>query len=366
MKYLKPVFKKIKKPFKWIRVFLKQKLGWLDKPRIVPYRGYGNEHEIFIRGMVIEDKGLSKPKDKHRFWHNLLATVKRFSSDEIPGVVVKAELLGAELTVETDDLGFFDFHFRFEDKTEILLAKEWHIVHFQLLDEIVEDQPQVYATGEVRVVPSDQQRIIVSDVDDTVMVSHATQTLRKLRLMLFKNALTRNPFSNVGLFYHGLAEGKDKLDNNPFFFVSSSEWNLYDLLEDFFTFNKIPKGVFLLRTLTYSIYKFWKSGGGSHEHKYEKIKMLMEFYPNAGFVLIGDSGQHDPEIYSRLALDFPGRVEVIYIRTIRSKSYLVNDENLYKKLATVDTIYMEVAETHEAVHHASKNGYTSIDLITEI
>src|SRR5690606_25700332 len=122
---------------------------------------------------------------------NLLATIKRFSSDEIPGVIVKAELLGEEFTVETDDLGFFDFHFQFEDKAEVLLSKEWHIVHFQLLDEIVEDQPQVYATGEVRVVPSDQKRIIVSDVDDTVMISHATQTLRKLRLMLFKNALTR-------------------------------------------------------------------------------------------------------------------------------------------------------------------------------
>jgi phosphatidate phosphatase APP1 len=366
MKYLKPVFKKIRKPIKWIKVFLKQKLGWLDFPRIVPYRGYGNETDVFIRGMVIEDKGLAKPLDKLKFWHNFLATIKRFSSDEIPGVTVKAELLGIIQKVETDDLGFFDFHFHFENKDEVLLSKEWHTVHFQLLDEIVEDQPLIYATGEVRIVPSIQKRIIVSDVDDTVMVSHATQIFRKLRLMLFKNALTRNPFSNVGLFYYGLAEGKDKLENNPFFFVSSSEWNLYDLLEDFFAFNKIPKGVFLLRTLTHSIYKFWKSGGGSHEHKYDKIRMLMEFYPQSNFILIGDSGQHDPEIYSRLAIDFPSRVEVIYIRRIRSKSYLEKEENLYKKLATVNTSYLEVKETHEAVHHASKMGYTSIDLLTEI
>lgn len=366
MKIIKPVFKKIKKPFKWIKVSLKQKLGWLDVPHIVPYRGYGSETEIHIRGMVIEDKGLAKPKDKQKFWHNLLATIKRFSSDEIPGVTVRAEFLGSSITVETDDLGFFDFHFHFQDKEEALLSKEWHTVHFQLLDEIVEGQPPVYATGEVRVVPSSQNRIIVSDIDDTVLVSHATQTLKKLRLMLFKNALTRNPFSNVGTFYHGLAEGKDKLENNPFFFVSSSEWNLYDLLEDFFTFHKIPKGVLLLRTLTYSIYKFWKSGGGSHEHKYDKIKMLMEFYPNSNFILIGDSGQHDPEIYSRLAIDFPGRVEVIYIRQIRSRSYIDKEENLYRKMAAVNTTYLEVKETYEAVHHASKNGYTSIDLIAEI
>jgi phosphatidate phosphatase APP1 len=366
MKILKPVFRRVKKPFRWIKVFLKQKAGWLDKPRIVPYRGYGNETDVYIRGMVIEDKGLSKPRDKHRFWHNLIATIKRFSSDEIPGVKLKAEFLGNTSIMETDDLGFFYFHFHFNDKKEALLAKEWHMVHIELLDEIIEDQPPVYATGEVRIVPVNQTRVIVSDVDDTVMVSHATQTLRKLRLMLFKNALTRSHFTHVDLFYHALAEGKDKEENNPFFYVSSSEWNLYDLLEDFFTINKIPKGVFLLRTLTYSIYKFWKSGGGSHEHKYDKIKYLMEFYPNQKFILIGDSGQHDPEIYSRLAVEFPGRVEVIYIRRIRSKSYAEQEENLYKKLSAVNTTYLEVRETHEAARHATKNGLTSIDLITDL
>ncbi|HZH74027.1 MAG TPA: phosphatase domain-containing protein [Mariniphaga sp.] len=366
MKILKPVFAKIKKPLRWIKVFLKQKFGWLDKPRIVPYRGYGNERDIFIRGMVIEDKGLAKPGDKQRVWHNLIATIKRFSSDEIPGVKVRAELLGQSSIMETDDLGFFDFHFHFKDKREALLAKEWHTVHFELLDEIVENQPLIYATGEVRVVPLKQERIIVSDIDDTVMVSHATQTFRKLRLMLFKNAHTRSHFSNVDIFYNALAEGKEKNDKNPFFYVSSSEWNLYDLLEDFFTIHKIPKGVFMLRTLTYSIYKFWKSGGGSHEHKYEKIKLLMEFYHGSKFILIGDSGQHDPSIYSRVAMDFPGRVEVIYIRKIRSKSYLENNENLYKKLANVGTIYLEVQETHEAAHHSTKNGFTSIDLLVDI
>ncbi len=366
MKYLKPAYKKIKKPLRWIKVFLKQKAGWLDKPRIVPYRGYGNETDVFIRGMVIEDKGLSKPQDRHRFWHNVLATVKRFSSDEIPGVRIKAELLGSTSIMETDDLGYFDFHFHFENKSESLLSKEWHTVHFELLDEIVEDQPAVYATGEVRIIPASQNRLIVSDIDDTVMVSHATQTLRKLRLMLFKNALTRNHFSNVDVFYQALAVGKEKQENNPFFYVSSSEWNLYDLLEDFFTINKIPKGIFLLRTLTYSIYKFWKSGGGSHEHKYDKIKSLMNFYPSSKFILIGDSGQHDPSIYSRLAVEFPGRVEAIYIRRIRSKSYVENEENLYKKLAKVNTTYLEVKETQEAAHHATKQGFTSIEIFADI
>jgi len=366
MKYLKPVIKGVKKPFKLIKVFLKQKAGWLDKPKIVPYKGYGNANEVFIKGMVIEDKGLSKPKDSQHFWQNMLAAIKRFSSDEIPGVRVKAELLGKSLTTETDEMGFFSFHFKFNKEEKELLKKKWHTVHFELLDEIIENQPHIYATEEVRIISPEQNRVIVSDIDDTALVSHSTQTLRKLRLMLLKNALSRNPFPGVSKFYQALSDGKDKKEDNPFFFVSSSEWNLYDLLEDFFILNHFPKGVFLLRRLEHSIYQFWKSGGGSHEHKYEKIKSLLHFYQEQKFVLFGDSGQQDPEIYSKIAFEFPGRIEAIYIRTIRSRSYIENNGQLDEKLAKVETLYLEVKDTHEAAKHASKHGLVAQDLPQEL
>jgi len=366
MKYLKPVFKGVKKPIKLLKVFLKQKAGWLDIPKIVPYKGYGNEMEVFIQGMVIEDKGLAKPKDRQLFWQNMLATIKRFASDEIPGVKVKAELLGKSLTTETDEMGYFFFHFKFKNEEKKILLKKWHTVHFELLDKIVENQPHTYATGEVRIIPSKQSRIIVSDIDDTVLISHSTQTLRKLRLMLFKNALTRLPFPSVAKFYEALNEGKDKQEDIPFFFVSSSEWNLYDLLDDFFSFNNIPKGVLLLRKLNHSIYKFWKSGGGSHEHKYEKIKSLINFYPEHKFILIGDSGQQDPELYTKIALEFPGKIKSIYIRRIRSKSYMKNNVSLIEELQKVNTTYLEVSNTHAAAQHASEQGYLEKEWISEI
>ena len=366
MKYLKPVFKGIKWPFKLLKVFLKQKAGWLDIPKILPYKGYGDATDIYLKGMVIEDKGLAKPQEKQSIYKNILATIKRFSSDEIPGVKVKAELLGKSLTTETDELGYFSFHFHFENKETELLAKQWHSVHFELLDEIVEDQPHIYATEKVRIISPEQPRIVVSDIDDTAMVSHSTQTLRKLRLMLLKDALSRNPFPGASKFYKALSEGINKKENNPFFFVSSSEWNLYDLLDDFFTFNNFPKGIFLLRELEYSIYKFWKSGGGSHEHKYDKIKSLVKLYPGHQFILIGDSGQQDPEIYSKLALEFPGRIDAIYIRRIRSKSYVEKNPELYKKLEKVQTSYLEVINTHEALAHAAKKGYVAPETMNEM
>ncbi len=366
MKYLKPFFKGIKKPFKLLKVYLKQKAGWLDIPKIMPYKGHGNRTDVYIQGMVIEDKGLTKPKDRQKFWLNLLAAIKRFSSDEIPHVKVSAELLGKKLVTETDELGFFDFHFYFPDKEKELLTKKWHVVHFNLLDEIVENQPHVYATGEVLIIPPEQPRVIISDIDDTVLISHSTQTFRKLRLMLFKNALTRSPFPGVSKFYQALSAGKDKQEDNPLFFVSSSEWNLYDLLEDFFSFNHIPKSVIFLRKLNYSIYKFWKSGGGNHEHKYEMIKRLIEFYPNQQFILIGDSGQRDPIIYTKIAKEFPGRIESIYIRKIRRKSYEKDNQYLDEQMKYINTSYLEVQDTHEAAAHAYEKGFVGKEVLSEI
>jgi len=361
MNYLKPVFKSIKKPVKRLKVYLKQKAGWLGMPKILPYKGYGNYSDIFLKGIVIEDKGLAKPKDKQMFWQNILATLKRFSSDGIAGARVKATFFDESMITETDELGYFEFHFQLKQSTTKLITNKWHKVHIELIDKVIENQGEVSAIGEVMIVHPQQNRIIVSDIDDTVLISHSTQTLRKLRLMLLKNALTRLPFPGVANFYRALASGKEKQDDHPFFFVSSSEWNLYDLLEDFFRFNNIPKGVFLLRKLNHSIFKFWKSGGGNHEQKYIEIKSLLNFYRNEKFILIGDSGQRDPEIYTKIALEFPGRIEAIYIRKIRSRSFLNSDEDFNKKLENAKTTYLEVHDTNEAVEHATEQGFIKIN-----
>jgi phosphatidate phosphatase APP1 len=354
---LKPVFRFITRPFRRVKVFLKQRAGWLGMPKILPYRGYGNLEEVFIMGSVVEDKGLVKPQEWTKIWQNVLATIKRFSSDEIPGVRVRATFHGITGETVTDEYGFFSFHFKMGNRLAGQADEDWHKVTFELLDQVVEDQPQTSATGEILVIRPDTKRIIVSDIDDTVLVSHSTQTLRKLRLMLFKNARTRTPFPGVPEFYKALKEGAYRSSRHPFFYVSSSEWNLYDLLDDFFAFNDIPRGVFLLRKLTYSIFKFWKSGQGNHEHKYEKIKSLLEFFSEQRFILIGDSGQRDPEIYKRLATEYPGRIESIYIRKVGSKPYFTNIQKIQTTLQEISTDYLQVEDTSDAVKHASEKGY---------
>ncbi len=360
-KYIKPAFKKIRNPFKKVKIFLKQKAGWLGHPKILPYKGYGNNNDMYVNGIVMEDKGLEKPKKKQNLWQNILAMIKRFSGDELAGVRVKATFLGVTQIAETDEKGYFSFYFDIRKKE---IDKTWNFIHFELLDTVIEDQFPVQATGEVMIISQQQQRIIISDIDDTVLISHSTQMLRKLRLMLSKNALTRLPFPGVVKFYQALAKGEKLQENHPFFFVSSSEWNLYDLLDDFFSFNQIPKGVLLLRKLNHSVYKFWKSGGGDHKHKYWEIRWLLEFYPDQKFILIGDSGQQDPSIYTQIAEEYPGRVETIYIRRIRSKTFNKNI-HFITKLKDTGTDYIETEDTYEAAKHASKKGYINVRQLYE-
>jgi phosphatidate phosphatase APP1 len=365
MKIFKPIFKGVRKPFKLLKVYLKQKAGWLGVPKILPYRGFGDTTHVYIKGMVIEDKGLSKPADKQKVWKNILAMVKRFSSDEIPGVKLRAEFHGMSAVAETDDWGFFSFYFNVSHVPDDIKKRDWHEVHFTLLDEIVEGQPRVTAVGEVRIVSAQEKRIIVSDIDDTVLISHSTTILPKLRLMLFRNALTRAPFKGVSAFYSALEKGQGSDANVPFFYVSSSEWNLYDLLYDFFNHNNIPRGVFMLRKLEHNILKFWKSGQGDHEHKYDKIRFLLDLYENHSFILIGDSGQKDPKIYNRLAQDYPGRIETIYIRKIGSKPAAYDLQHLNEKLEKVTTEYLQIDNTFEAATHALNKGYITANAFNE-
>jgi phosphatidate phosphatase APP1 len=365
LKIIKPAFNFLKRSLKPLKVFIKQKAGWLGVPKIECFRGYGNYSDVYIDGIVIEDKGLSKPLETNPLWKNILAMIKRFSADEIPGVEVKADFMGKSQVVETDEMGFFHFHFAINDISEETLKNHWHPVKISLLDNVIENQPITIARGIVRLVSPDVKRIIVSDIDDTVLVSHSTQTLRKLKLMLFRNAHTRMPFNGVSNLYNALEKGENKQSFYPFFYVSSSEWNLYDLLEDFFDINNLPKGVFMLRRLESSIYKFWKSGQGNHEHKYDKIRFLLNLFDKQHFILIGDSGQKDPEIYRRLALEFPGRIESIYIRKIGSKVYFSNIDKVHSNLGEVNTTYLQVEDTLEAARHAANKNYIHKDYFME-
>ncbi|SHE80445.1 Phosphatidate phosphatase APP1 [Mariniphaga anaerophila] len=337
------------------KLLLKRNLRKQTAFRIIPYRGYGNEADVFVTGRVTSRKQPIRPQKKHHAINNMLATIKRYSSAGIRGIKVQAVFMEQTKISVTDEYGFVSFHFHFENAAERLLSDRWHTVHFELISPNTKNKISCSATGEVTIIPHQQKRIFISDIDDTVLLSHSTNTRKKLKLMLLKNACTRTPLQGVANFYKALASGRNQIDDNPFFYVSNSEWNLYDFMEDFFDFNSIPKGVFMLRKLKNGVLKTAASKDENYRQKQTKIESLIRFYPNQKFVLFGDNGQQDPLIYNELAKRYPNKIEAVFIRKTDSHSF---SQKMDFKRATGQAAskYFEIADTQEAAVIAEKLG----------
>ncbi len=345
-----------------LKIYMKRKLGWLGTPRILPYTAYGDQDKVMITGAVVEDKGIQPPSPDQKLWKNVLNMMKRYMGDEISGVRVRIEFGERSEVVRTNERGLF--HTLLPNDAPPPGHEEWHPVRFTLLDRLTEDQGRVTAEGQVHINNPDADFIVVSDVDDTVMVSHSTRVLRKLRLMLSKNALTRSPFEGVSEFYRALHQPGNG-NRRSIFYVSGSEWNLYDLLVDFFKSKRIPRGTLLLSDAKLSLFSMFQSGH-KYQQKISRIRELFELYYSQPFVLIGDSGQKDPEIYLKIAEMYPSRVKVIYIRTIGSSSRNKRLKILQEEAASLGTEMLPVRTTVEAARHALEHGYIAPGQIGEI
>jgi phosphatidate phosphatase APP1 len=114
----------------------------------------------------------------------------------------------------------------------------------------------------------------------------------------------------------------------------------------------------MLKELISNIWEFGKSGGGTHEQKYHNIRRIFKTFPSMKFILIGDNGQSDPEIYSRIAEEFSDRIIVIYIRTIRKRKTKKTQE-ITGQLKRKGIDMLSLKDSHEASIDAIKRGLIS-------
>jgi phosphatidate phosphatase APP1 len=200
-------------------------------------------------------------------------------------------------------------------------------------------------------IPHNTEFAFISDIDDTFLVSHSTSFLRKIYNLLTKSVNRRKTFEGVAKHYQRLMQGLDPEKPNPFFYVSSSEWNLYDFIVEFCEINELPKGVFLLQDIKSGFRDLLKQSGGDHSHKEEKIRKIFEMFPDHKFVLLGDNGQRDPEIYQNITTQFPRQVTAVYIRDINQKK-IERINRIGKQLQEKNVEFMFFRDSEEAFHHS--------------
>jgi phosphatidate phosphatase APP1 len=343
--------------FDQLRFGIKRRTGRVGPVEILPYRGYGTRDTLFLKGRVLELVGTAPPSAGDSRRRNLRNMARRFWSSEIPHARVRASHGGHELDAVADEEGFFDLRFGLEEPLKG--SPDWYPVEIKLLWPQAGEGSGARARGSV-LVPAGARFGVISDLDDTVIRSSVTDLLKMARIVLLGNAHTRLPFEGVAGFYRALQLGPSGEDFNPIFYVSSSPWNLYDVLEDFLDVHGVPAGPLFLKDWSATTLR-------DHDrHKLGVIRTLLATYPNLPFVLIGDSGERDPEIYRQIVYEHPGRIRAIYIRDVTTGKRDAAVHAIAGELKNVGVEMLLTADTVEAAEHAAKRGLISPNALPDL
>lgn len=333
------------------------RLGWgRDKPvAVANYIGFGRPDYLFLTGRVLRDRGVRR-EERDSLLDNVVNNFKRFNSREITGATVR--ITWGEHTFErtTNNEGYFHLeHHCSPDETVAGNHSLWQEAEIEVL-EIPGEGAVNFVTHADVVVPIEAAFGVISDIDDTILRSDVTSRLmlRTMLHTLLKNAGNRHAFAGVSDFYQQLALGADGKGVNPFFYVSNSPWNLYDLLLDFLHLNRLPRGPVLLRDfgLPADVTPF-----SFRSHKADMVKHVLNTYPELPFILVGDSGEKDTDIYLEAARNNPGRILAIYIRDVQDDR---RAERIKALITTAGDIEVKLVSTYaEALTHARKNGWVA-------
>jgi phosphatidate phosphatase APP1 len=187
--------------------------------------------------------------------------------------------------------------------------------------------------------------------------SSAANVLKMAWIVLLNNAHTRLPFEGVAAFYEALRRGADGHGYNPIFYVSSSPWNIYDVLEDFLNVHGVPAGPLFLKDWSPTVL------GKHRTHKLDIIRRLLRTYPELPFVLIGDSGQEDPEIYHQAVREHPGRIWAIYIRDVTTARRDAAVRAIATEVRGLGVEMILAPDTAVAAEHAAATGLIASDSV---
>jgi phosphatidate phosphatase APP1 len=343
-----PILYFVKRQVSRLKLWVWIKVGFVKKVLIQPYAGYGNGKELYLAGRVLADRDIQASSPDDRFWRNFQKMRKRFLTIVFPGVDLEAEFQGKIIQTTTDEEGYFEINLSLEGDE---IKKGWQTIRLRLVHDLLGKATEVVAFGKVYFPPPNPEYGIISDIDDTILTTGAMRMWEMLKVTFTQNAHTRIPFAGVSEFYEALRKGSDEILSNPIFYVSSSPWNIYDFLMEFLDAHQIPKGPLMLRDLGLSRDQFI---AGSHEaHKLKQINHILDVFQNLPFILIGDSGQKDPQIYLEVVKSHPSRILAVYIRDVSGE----NLSELTDEYQSQGVELILVKDTTEAAKHALSKGW---------
>lgn len=280
--------------------------GHQAKVRLLAYAGYRNAKLLRLKGRIVRYR---KPLDAGEgTLTRLRAMMEIYNSHELAGVKVRLRAYGKDSEAVSDEEGYFTFE----------LPLDLPLPSSTIWEQVVLSTPETEAQQAQIAVPvlapgTDNHWGIISDIDDTVIETGATNFVKNWRRVLAERPQDRLAVPGASTLYKMIAS--DHVSPvRPFFYVSSSPWNLYGFITEFMELNSIPHGPMFLKDYGIDDNQFIRPSHG--EHKLKAIETVLGFYPDFRFLLIGDNGQKDVEVYAQAVADFPDRVAAVFIRDV--------------------------------------------------
>ncbi|MCW1960137.1 MAG: DUF2183 domain-containing protein [Mycobacterium sp.] len=288
----------------------KIKTGAFRGLQVVVYRGFVADDVAKVRVRVMEAPEL--PGDSRiPYWEVAQANLRRHAALDIVGAQVELRIGSHSATEVTDSHGYANFALPVPD-----LRTGWHEAHAFVAP--VEDGESASGTGRVVKPSLKAPFLVISDIDDTILLTGLTEGAAMVVRTVLREASERAAIPGMASLYRGLARGIPSRTGHrkpvpTFFYVSTGTWSFYPALQEFVQLRGFPVGPMFLTDWGPTERYLRRSGP---EHKRTAIRRLLEGYPTMKFVLIGDSGQRDALTYEEMAREFPGRIELILIRQV--------------------------------------------------
>ncbi|WP_147677871.1 App1 family protein [Algibacter pacificus] len=326
-----------------------------DPVQIIAFQTYGTCSRVYLRGRALEDESINL---EHKSVLKLLINAwKRFETDEVKHAELLVKL-GDDYVfyTKTDDRGYFLLDETVDDISKYQDEEGWVTFEFAFKNKIIKRSIQSENKFLApMLIPAQSAKFgVISDIDDTII---HTGIVSKFKWRVIFNTFLRAagkrlPLEGAAAFYKLLHKGKTGQEANPIFYVSHSPWNLYRYLDYFLKRNEFPEGPIILR-------KFPSLFGRRPKHdkpeKQKEIINLLEAYPDLKFILIGDCGEHDPDIYIEIAEVFPNRILAIYLRSVKHKKKMLRVSGLFRDYKTTPVLLVETSA--HAIKHARECGF---------
>jgi len=278
--------------------------GW--RPRTISHTGYGSPDFVRVLGRVVLSRHQDEPaasdaratlrelhgaEEEQRGW-------RAFVTAPAMGVPVIVTAGNRQVRTRTDRSGYVDVLVRSPG-----LEPGWH-------DVTIAAEGAEPVRGSVQVIGTDVTFGLVSDIDDTVMITALPRPLIAAWNTFVRHEQARHIVPGMAPLYRTLLQERP---GSPIFYLSTGAWNTAPTLTRFLKRHAYPSGPLLLTDWGPTNTGWFRSG---QEHKRTALHRLAREFPQIRWVLVGDDGQHDPRIYGDFARDRPEAVEAIAIRQL--------------------------------------------------